>query len=106
MLAYPAETLHVARFNQTSGRAMNKDARGRRMPRPTRKSWCVLTAACAAAIGSLSLNVSFAADLDAFGEPPLTDPSRYTEQPADPLAAISGLATQPHPNGGALEIQD
>jgi FtsP/CotA-like multicopper oxidase with cupredoxin domain len=75
------------------------------MESPTNKSCFVLTAACAAAIGAMSLNVSFATSLDDFGEPPTTDPSHYTEQPADPTAALEALGTLPHAFEGALEIQ-
>ncbi|GAB3665586.1 hypothetical protein GCM10028813_46990 [Ramlibacter alkalitolerans] len=76
------------------------------MGRPSNRSWFVLTAVCAAALGSLSLNVSFASDLDDFGEPPATDPSYYREQPLDPLAAIAEHATMPHTFEGALEINN
>jgi FtsP/CotA-like multicopper oxidase with cupredoxin domain len=69
-----------------------------------RKPWFTLTAVCAAAIGSFSFNSSMAVQLDYFGEPPLTDHSHYTEQPADPTAALETLLTLPEANEGAMEL--
>ncbi|MBL0390777.1 multicopper oxidase domain-containing protein [Ramlibacter monticola] len=45
-----------------------------------------------------------AAGLDYFGNPPATDPSAGTEQPADPTQALQQLLDQPEPNEGAMEI--
>jgi FtsP/CotA-like multicopper oxidase with cupredoxin domain len=80
---------------------MNLPSQGRR---PTRKPWFVLTSVCAAAIGSLTLNVSQASGLDDFSEPPLTDPSHYRSQAVDVDAAMLQLTTLPHANEGSFEV--
>jgi FtsP/CotA-like multicopper oxidase with cupredoxin domain len=77
----------------------------RRKGSPARKPLFVLTAVCAAAIGTFSLNVSQAGSLDYFGDPPMTDPSHGTEQPADPTQALQDLLNQPEANEGSFEIQ-
>jgi FtsP/CotA-like multicopper oxidase with cupredoxin domain len=71
---------------------------------PARKPWFVLTAVCAAAIGSLAMNSGRATPMDYWGEPTLTDHSHYTEQPADPTQALEDLMNAPHANHGALEL--
>ncbi|MEJ8837905.1 multicopper oxidase domain-containing protein [Ramlibacter sp. AN1133] len=62
----------------------------------------VLSAACIAAFGALTLNAQAA--LDPFGPPPATDPSRHTDQPADPTQALQDLLDAPHAFEGALEM--
>jgi manganese oxidase len=76
----------------------------KRRKAPARKQWFVLTAVCAAAIGTFSLNTGMAASLDYFGEPPLTDPSHGTEQPADPTQALQDLLSLPEANEGSVEL--
>ncbi|MEJ8836084.1 multicopper oxidase domain-containing protein [Ramlibacter sp. AN1133] len=61
-----------------------------------------LTAVCLAAITSVTLNAQAA--MDPFGPPPTTDPSHYTEQPADPTQPLLDLLTMPEANEGALEL--
>jgi hypothetical protein len=58
---------------------------------------------CAAAIGSLSLNTRRATALDYFGEPPKTDPSAYTQEPADIAGALLNLLSLPETNVGGRE---
>ncbi|MGH8383411.1 Ig-like domain-containing protein [Pseudomonas sp.] len=48
-------------------------------------------------------NVS-AAPLDDFGPPPPTDPSAFTDPPANPEAALEALETLPDTNRGALAL--
>ncbi|HET8745245.1 MAG TPA: multicopper oxidase domain-containing protein [Ramlibacter sp.] len=80
-------------------------AKGRRKEAAS-KPWFVLTAVCAAAIGTFSLNTSLATGLDYFGDPPMTDPSHGTEQPADPTQALQDLLSMPEANEGAMETSD
>lgn len=47
-----------------------------------------------------------ASPLDDNSQPPPTDPSAYTEQPADPTPALLNLSTLPEANEGALELVD
>ena len=71
---------------------------------PAHKPWFVLTAVCAAAIGSLAMNSGRASPMDYWGEPTLTDPSHYTEQPADPTQALKDLLEMHEANVGSLEL--
>ncbi|QCI12539.1 copper oxidase [Pseudomonas putida] len=45
-----------------------------------------------------------ASSLDDVGQPPPTDPSAYTDQPADPNPALLNLFNLPEANEGALEL--
>jgi FtsP/CotA-like multicopper oxidase with cupredoxin domain len=62
----------------------------------------VLSAVCMAAIGSVALNAQAA--LDVTGPPPTTDPSHYTDQPADPTQALLDLLQAVDANEGSLEL--
>ncbi|CAI3803535.1 hypothetical protein GLGCALEP_03262 [Pseudomonas sp. MM221] len=44
--------------------------------------------------------------LDDNSQPPPTDPSTYTDQPADPNPALLNLSTLPEANEGSLELTD
>ncbi|GAB3666397.1 hypothetical protein GCM10028813_48380 [Ramlibacter alkalitolerans] len=55
-----------------------------------------------AALASIALNAHAA--LDATDPPPATDPSHYTDQPADPTQALQDLLTAPEANEGSFEI--
>ncbi|MGH8385393.1 MAG: Ig-like domain-containing protein [Pseudomonas sp.] len=52
----------------------------------------------------LSLNTAHAVPLDDVNQPPPTDPSAYSNQPADPAAALEALKTMPSTNQGALAL--
>ncbi|MBA2961842.1 multicopper oxidase domain-containing protein [Ramlibacter pinisoli] len=54
----------------------------------------------------MGLNVSQATSLDYFGEPSYSDPSAYTEQPADPTQMLLDLKSDAPANRGALELPD
>ncbi|MEJ8835386.1 multicopper oxidase domain-containing protein [Ramlibacter sp. AN1133] len=69
------------------------------VPRPAS---FLLTAVCMAAITSVSLNANAA--LDVIAEPPATDVSHFTDQPADPTQALQDLLTAPEANEGSFEI--
>ncbi|MVW85953.1 copper oxidase, partial [Pseudomonas sp. PB101] len=49
-----------------------------------------------------SLATAEAVPLDDFGPPLPTDPSAFTNPPADPKAALDALLTLPHTNQGAI----
>ncbi|MBO9550006.1 Ig-like domain-containing protein [Pseudomonas sp.] len=55
---------------------------------------------------SLGLGCALAAPLDDLSPPPPTDPSHFTEQPANPEPALRLLYDLPPANQGALELQD
>jgi FtsP/CotA-like multicopper oxidase with cupredoxin domain len=75
----------------------NHKARG---PHPAARF--VLSAVCVAAMSTLALNAQAA--LDYTGQPAPTDPSAYTDQPADPTQALQDLLTAPEANEGAREV--
>ncbi|MFK8329832.1 Ig-like domain-containing protein [Pseudomonas sp. BJa5] len=54
----------------------------------------------------LGLISAMASPLDDVSQPPPTDPSAYTDQPADPTQALLNLNTLPEANQGALELKD
>ncbi|MEJ8838313.1 multicopper oxidase domain-containing protein [Ramlibacter sp. AN1133] len=62
----------------------------------------VLTAVAIAAIASTTLSAQAA--LDVTGPPPATDPSHYTDQPADPTQALQDLLGASPANDGSLEL--
>jgi FtsP/CotA-like multicopper oxidase with cupredoxin domain len=62
----------------------------------------VLTAVALAALASTTLSAQAA--LDVTGPPPATDPSHYTDQPADPTQALQDLLAAPHANEGSMEL--
>ncbi|UVJ46359.1 multicopper oxidase domain-containing protein [Pseudomonas sp. LS1212] len=53
---------------------------------------------------TLGLSNVSAAPLDDFGPPPPTDPSAFTDPPADPEAALEELETLPEANQGAFAL--
>ncbi|PWK39614.1 multicopper oxidase domain-containing protein [Pseudomonas sp. B21-040] len=53
---------------------------------------------------TFSLTAVNAAPLDDYGPPPPTDPSAYTNQPADPAAALEALKTMPPANQGSIAL--
>jgi len=74
----------------------------KRRPGVPARSRYTLTAVCVAAIAAASLNAQAA--MDDFGEPLATDPSHFTDQPADPTLMLQQLFDLPEANEGALEI--
>jgi hypothetical protein len=52
----------------------------------------------------LTLNAANAVPLDDVSQPPPTDPSAYSNPPADPAAALEALKTMPETNQGALAL--
>ncbi|GAB3663395.1 hypothetical protein GCM10028813_43210 [Ramlibacter alkalitolerans] len=62
----------------------------------------VLSAVCIAAMGTAALNAHAAWDY--VGPPASTDPSAYTDQPADPTQALQDLLTKSEANEGAREV--
>ena len=81
---------------------MNKITQ-RKRPAKTRM-WFKITAACTAVLGAIGLPASQAGSLDYFGQPPVTDPSAYTNPPLVPTTALQNLFTLPETNRGALEL--
>ena len=73
-----------------------------RHPRVRRGTNFALSAVCIAALASVALDAE--AGIDYFDAPPPTDPSHYTEQPADPTQPLLDLLTTPEANEGALEL--
>ncbi|WEK28442.1 MAG: Ig-like domain-containing protein [Candidatus Pseudomonas phytovorans] len=55
---------------------------------------------------SLGLITVAASPLDDNSQPPPTDPSAYSDQPADPTPALLNLNTLPEANEGSLELTD
>ncbi|PMZ86044.1 hypothetical protein C1X61_24695, partial [Pseudomonas sp. FW215-T2] len=59
-------------------------------------------------VAVMLINVSFgivnAAPLDDVSPPPPTDPSAYTNPPADPKAALDAIETMPPTNQGAYAL--
>ncbi|MBC3502538.1 multicopper oxidase domain-containing protein [Pseudomonas sp. SWRI59] len=55
---------------------------------------------------SLGLIPAMASSLDDVSQPPPTDPSAYSNQPADPNPALLNLYTLPEANEGSLELTD
>ncbi|MCI1041404.1 copper oxidase, partial [Pseudomonas putida] len=53
---------------------------------------------------SLGLITAIAAPMDDNSQPPPTDSSAYTDQPADPTPALLNLNTLPEANQGSLEL--
>ena len=62
----------------------------------------VLTAVGMAAIASTTLSAQAA--LDVWGDPPATDESHYTDQPADPTVTLENLLTAIPANEGSMEL--
>ena len=54
----------------------------------------------------LGLIPAIASSLDDVSQPPPTDPSAYSNQPADPNPALLNLYTLPEANEGSLELTD
>jgi len=52
----------------------------------------------------LTLNSAEAAPIDDVSQPPPTDPSAYTNPPADPKVALDALKTMPPTNRGAIAL--
>ncbi|WP_414877238.1 hypothetical protein, partial [Pseudomonas jessenii] len=52
----------------------------------------------------LTLATAEAAPLDDFGPPPPTDPSAFTNPPADPKAALDAIEAMPPANTGAYAL--
>jgi FtsP/CotA-like multicopper oxidase with cupredoxin domain len=67
-------------------------------------SWLTLAAVTTMFAGALGLSESQATVLDYFGQPPTTDPSAYSDQPADSTNMLRALATAPSANRGAMEL--
>ncbi len=63
--------------------------------------WFKTTAAFTAVVGAFA---SQATALDYWGQPPATDPSAYTDQPADPAAALLNLFNLEETNKGSYEL--
>ncbi|HET8744160.1 MAG TPA: multicopper oxidase domain-containing protein [Ramlibacter sp.] len=62
----------------------------------------VLTAVAIAALASTTLSAQAA--LDVTGPPPATDPSHYTDQPANPTQALQDLLQATPANEGSMEL--
>ncbi|WP_152906039.1 hypothetical protein, partial [Pseudomonas putida] len=69
---------------------------------PTRHSFQL--SSVTALMLSLGLITAMASPLDDNSQPPPTDPSAYTDQPADPTPALLNLNTLPEANQGSLEL--
>jgi len=62
----------------------------------------LLTAVASAALAATALSAQAA--LDVTGPPPATDPSHYTDQPADPTQALQDLLLATPANEGGMEL--
>ena len=71
--------------------------------RPVRM-WFKMTAACTAVLGVLGISSPQAGTMDIFSQPQTTDPSAYTDEPADPTMDLAKLSTLPDTNEGAFEL--
>ncbi|HMA07406.1 MAG TPA: copper oxidase, partial [Ramlibacter sp.] len=79
---------------------MEPNVSHRREKRPATQ-WFKITAGCTAVLAALATQAGV---LDYFGQPPATDPSAYTDQPADPTAALAAILTAPPTNEGSFEL--
>ena len=77
---------------------------GRLKPSPLSKTRLALSISAAAIMLGLGLSQTQAVPLDNTDPPPPTDPSAFTNQPADPNAALRDLLKQPPANVGGLRL--
>ena len=82
---------------------MKLDA-ARPKPGPLSKTRLALSISAAVIVFGLGLSQTRAAPLDNTDPPPPTDPSAFTNQPADPNAALRDLLKLPPANVGALDL--
>ena len=69
---------------------------------PTGHAW--MLSSVTALMVSLELITAMASPMDDNSQPSPTDPSAYTDQPADPTPALLNLNTLPEANQGSLEL--
>ncbi len=77
---------------------------GRLTPSPLSKTRLALSISAAVFMFGLGLSQTQAAPLDNTDPPPPTDPSAFTNQPADPDAALRNLLKLPPANVGAFDL--
>ncbi len=94
--------MHRVPVHESKVPTMKQPARLKRNPRHGKM---LLQGATAVMVTvGLGLSSAGAAPIDNVDLPPPTDPSAYTDPPADPAAALNNLLTMPDANEGALDL--